>query len=173
MHIRRGTAAIILIFLSMFNGHTPALGRTEFKIGSFRAGAEVIVSEEEIIGEELLAAGANVKAAGEMETGLKVFGANVIIPGRVKGKLYAFGANVSLSGTFHDQVTAAAANIVLSGNFKKDIDRFILLAAGSGSCCDYPGRFASTSRSISARIASTVLSIRSPSISADRCMRCT
>lgn len=122
MHICCKTAVIVLIFVSILIEYTPALGRTDFDIGSFRAGAEVIVSKNEIIGEELLAVGANVKASGEMEAGLKAIGANVIIPGRVKGKLYAFGANVSLGGTFHDRVTAAAANIVLSGNFEKDID---------------------------------------------------
>jgi hypothetical protein len=89
MLIHRGIAAIILIFVSILIGHTPASGRTEFEIGSFRAGANVTVSADEIIVEELLAAGANVKAAGEMKSGLKAFGANVIIPGRVKGKLYA------------------------------------------------------------------------------------
>jgi len=122
MLIHRGKAAIILILVSILFGHTPALGRTEFEIGSFRAGANVTVSADDVIGEELVVAGANVTAAGEMKSGLKAFGANVIIPGRVKGQLYAFGANVALSGAFHEQVTAAAANIVLSGNFERDID---------------------------------------------------
>jgi cytoskeletal protein CcmA (bactofilin family) len=101
---------------------SPINANTEFRSGNFRAAANVNVAEDEIISENLTAAGANVKIAGELKNGLNVFGANLDISGNVDGELNAFGANIVLSGKFRNKVNAGAANIVLGGIFEDNLE---------------------------------------------------
>lgn len=116
MQTRYLTIVVVAIIASVF-WNAPGFAYTDFKAGNFRAGVNVIVKENEIISEELTAAGANVTVAGSLKEGLNALGANVNIAGSVAGELNAFGANLILSGEFRNKVNAAAANIVLNGIF--------------------------------------------------------
>jgi hypothetical protein len=121
MQTRCLTIVVVFIISSVF-WYAPGYAYKEFKTGNFRAGANVIVKENEVISEELTVAGANVTVTGSLKEGLNAFGANVNIAGSVAGELNAFGANIVLSGEFSKKVKAAAANIVLNGVFDGPVE---------------------------------------------------
>jgi cytoskeletal protein CcmA (bactofilin family) len=101
---------------------TPVNAKKDFRSGNFRAGANVTVAADEILTEDLILAGANVKIAGEIKKGLNAFGANLDISGSVDGELNAFGANIVLSGKFRNKVNAGAANLVIDGIFEDSLE---------------------------------------------------
>jgi hypothetical protein len=115
------TIGVLILLLTLFHVEI-SHGVKGYGSGNLRVGKNAMVPAEETIAEELVAAGANVEVAGNIEKGLKAFGANVAIPGEVQGELFVFGANVVLSGTYHSKVKGAAANLILSGTFDDNVE---------------------------------------------------
>ncbi len=123
MEKKRFLSTGVLAALIIALWYVPGYGKyRDFLAGSFRTGANVTVEPDEVISDELIAAGANVKISGDLKKGLKAFGANVAIPGAVSGDVYSAGADIDLSGTFNSKVTAVGANVVLSGTFDNDVE---------------------------------------------------
>lgn len=113
-------ACSILLLLFLIPAAAGAL--TGSQDGSYRVGKSVWVGPEEKLSGGLLAAGANIEIAGEIQGGLKAFAANVSVPGEIKKELITAGANVILGGKFRDKVRVWGANIVLSGTFDGDVE---------------------------------------------------
>jgi cytoskeletal protein CcmA (bactofilin family) len=111
----------IILLLTLFQVQI-SHGAKGYESGNFRIGKTVTVAVNELIPEDLVAAGADVEILGNLKEKLKVFGANVVISGDVQGETIVFGSNVVLSGKYHSKVKGVAANLILSGIFDDNVE---------------------------------------------------
>lgn len=85
-----------------------------------RTGDIVSIAEDEIIADNLFAAGEIVKVSGTVKGDLMAFGSKVDIRGTVEGNIIAAGEDIMISSTARN-IYAAGGNVDLEGIAKNDL----------------------------------------------------
>jgi cytoskeletal protein CcmA (bactofilin family) len=94
----------------------------------FRSGGSVVVSQDEIIKEDLYISGGTIEINGDVKGDLIVGGGVVKVNGNVEGDLIASGGSISLSGNIKESARLAAGNIEIQG----DVGRDLVIFSGNG-----------------------------------------
>src|SRR5579884_127971 len=87
----------------------------------------VTIAQNQIVQDDLLAAGSDVQVLGRVNGDVTVAGANVEVSGPVKGDVLATGATINISSPVGDDVRAAGGTVTVKGTVKDNV----LLAGGT------------------------------------------
>jgi len=103
-------AALLLVSLPALSG---AL--------ELRAGEQSVVQVNEVVTDDLYAAGAAVTHLGEAQHDLAAAGGNILIQGGVTGDLFIVGGTITVLGNVGDDVRIAGGTVSLRGNVAGDV----------------------------------------------------
>ena len=90
-------------------------------------GDTVVIAPEQVINDDLYAAGTNVQILGTVNGDVYAAGNIISIGGTVSGGVFAVGNTVSVTGDVHNGVHAAAGTLTISGRVAQDA----VLASGT------------------------------------------
>ena len=93
----------------------PAAWATEFRTGDL-----VAVEADEVIEDDLFAAGSSVRIAGRVVGDVLAVGQTVQVTGKVGGSVMAAGQQVEVGGDVDGSVRAAGQNVTLSGSVARN-----------------------------------------------------
>ncbi|MEX2043594.1 MAG: polymer-forming cytoskeletal protein [Patescibacteria group bacterium] len=86
-----------------------------------RAGDLVSVGRDQVVKDDLYAAGENVTIAGTVDGDVIAAGSEVTVSGRVTGSVWAAGATVRITGTVDGSVRTAGSEVSVSGRVGRDV----------------------------------------------------
>jgi hypothetical protein len=89
-----------------------------------RGGGKVLISEDEVINDDLYLGGTEVIVEGTINGDLMAGGETVIINGKVTGDLFVFGTSVTINGEVGDDVFVGAGAVTLGPSAKIADDVF-------------------------------------------------
>ncbi|MCL4523737.1 MAG: polymer-forming cytoskeletal protein, partial [Acidobacteria bacterium] len=116
---RTPTVAVVLGTLACLLVLPPAASAAEF-----RKQADVLVAADEVVKNDLIATGANVKIEGTVEGDLIAFCKNLTVNGHVTGDVIAFAQIVRINGTVDGNVRSISSFASLSGPVAKNVTSF-------------------------------------------------
>ena len=87
---------------------------------SFRTDDVITIAKDEVIADNLFAAGESIIISGTIEGDLMAFGTDVTLQGDVKGNIIAAGEKVTISSTARN-IFAAGETVILNGIAKGDL----------------------------------------------------
>lgn len=117
--MKRTSAYIFAIAILFLVASYPALAAV------FHSGEEFTLGQDEVLEEDLYAAGSSITTAGEVRGDVIAVAGKVLVNGIVDGDVFAIGGNVDVLNAVGDDVRVAGGQVVIGGVIASD-----LLAAG-------------------------------------------
>jgi len=108
------TALFLLIFIPFFSANAAQIS----------SGADVLISQEEEIKENLYVAGGNVILDSPVSGDVTIAGGTVVLKNTINGDVMIAGGDVSIEGNVLGDVRVVGGNITLSGNIRGDFASF-------------------------------------------------